>query len=445
MNVPLANAGNFKRYVDNPILGSKLMRFDLRYGDGSLPLDISGRIPFETLSPISVEDSIDTERTIMNALENPVDSIPFSRITSRVGSATIVVNGGPDIKLSSSLLDTVLESLHASISGPTNISIIYPMEFIQSTQRADTFEQIGHHDLSDYHQILHDPRMSEDLCYVGETPTHCTPVYVNEAFMDAEVKIGIGTIRSDVFVGATGGRMSVIPYSSGIKSISRNYKLQATNSNSPFDTGSAACIDLEEASRLACLDFIINAVPDWKGNLKGVIAGNPYTAWHNGVAIAKSMTETYFNHKADIAFVSAGGSSNDRTLYDAVDSLHAGKEATEHGGVIILVAECIEGAGPDGFVRGVSECNSREEISLLAETGFEIGMEKARFFVDILNSRKVIICSRLRESLIAERFRSTAVKDPQEGYEVAKTSMVSNPRIVVIPQGIGTLPIMKNN
>lgn len=445
MNVPLSNAGNFKRYVDNPIRGSKLMRFDFRYGDGSLPVDISGRLQVTTLLPRSVENRIDTHRAIIDRLENPADSIPFSRITSRASSATFVVNGGPDIKLSCSLLDTVLESLHASISGPTNITIIYPMEFIQFTQRDDLIEQIGLHDLSDYHQIIHDPRMSEDLCFVGETPTHCTPIYVNKAFMDAEVKIGIGTIRSDVFVGATGGRMSVTPYSSGIKSISRNCKLQATYSNTPFNTGSAACVDLEEASRLACLDFIINAIPDWKGNLKGVIAGNPYNAWYNGVAMAKSMTEAYFSHKADIAFVSAGGSSNDRTLYDAVDSLHAGKEATEHGGVIVLVAECVEGAGPDGFVRGVSECNSREEISLLAETGFEIGMEKSRFFLDILNSRKVIICSRLRESLISERFRSIAVKDPQEGYEVAKTSMVSNPRIAVIPQGIRTLPIMKNN
>ncbi len=421
------------------------MRFDLRYGAGSLPLDISRRIPFETLLPISVEDSIDTERTIMNALENPIDSSSFSRIISQVDSICIVVNGGQDIELVSTLLNTVLESLHASMSGPSNISIIYPMGFIDSTSRDKTSKIIKLYDQGYYQQILHDPRMGEDLCFVGETPTHCTPVYVNKAFMDAEVKIGIGTIRSDVFVGATGGRMSVIPYSSGIKSISHNYKLQATNSNNPFDTGSAACIDLEEASRLACLDFIINAIPDWKDNLRGIIAGNPYTAWYNGVAMAKSMTETYFSHKADIAFVSAGGSSNDRTLYDAVDSLHAGKEATEHGGVIVLIAECVEGAGPDGFVRGVSECNSQEEISLLAETGFEIGMEKARFFVDILSSRKVIICSRLRESLIAERFRSTAVKDPQEGYEVAKTSMVSNPRIAVIPQGNGTLPIMKNS
>lgn len=444
MNIPLLIAGNFKRYADNPILGSKLMRFDLQYGAGLLPLDLSGRLPVDTLLPKSVEDSVVSEGTIIDALEKPLDSDPFSRITSQAGSVAIVINGGQDIELTSILLSIVLESLRASISGPTNISIIYPMEFIHSTRQENASNLTSPHDRADYQQILHNPRLTEDLSFVGETPTHCTPVYVNKAFMDAELKIGLGTIRSNIFVGATGGRMSVLPYSSGIKSIVRNYKLQAINSNGPFVTDSAACIDLEEASRLACLDFIVNAIPDWNGNFNGVIAGNPYTAWRNGVALAKSMTETFFHHKADIAIVSAGGSSNDRTLYDAVDALHAGKEATEHGGVIVLVAECVEGPGPDGFIRGVSECNSSEEISLLAETGFEIGMEKSRFFVDILNSRKVIICSRMRESFVEERFKSTAVKDPQEGYEVAKSSIVSSPRIAVIPNGIRTLPKMKN-
>ncbi|MGY5880312.1 MAG: lactate racemase domain-containing protein [Candidatus Thorarchaeota archaeon] len=420
------------------------MRFDLRYGAESLPLEISGRLPVDSLVPITVEESIDANRAIIDALEKPLESDSFSRIISRVCSVAVVVNGGHDIELNTILLNTILESLRASISGPTNISIINPLEFIHPTPRDDPLHQMDLQDRDGYQQILHKSRENEDLCFVGETPTHCTPLYVNNAFMDAEFKIGIGTIRSDIFAGATGGRMSVLPYCSGIKSISRNYKLRATNSGGPFVTDSAVCIDLEEASKLACLDFIVNAIPDWKGNLNGVFAGNPYTAWNRGVSQAKSLTETFFHHKADIAIVSAGGSLNDRTLYDAIDALHAGKEATEHGGVIVLVAECLEGPGPDGFIRGVSECNSSEEISILAETGFELGMEKARFFVDILNSRKVIICSRLRESLVAERFRCSAVKDPQEGYELAKSLIVSSPRIAVIPNGIRTLPRMKN-
>ena len=420
------------------------MRFDLRYGTGFLPLEIAGRLTVDTLFPKTVDHIIDTKKTIVEALEKPIDSAPFSQIVSHANSAAIVVNGEQDIELIPLLLTAVLEYLRASISSPTDISVIYPLGPQKSVTRADISEKLGGSNKDGYQLVLHDSRVNEDLYFVGETPTHCTPVSINKVVMDADVKIGIGSIRSDFFAGATGGRMSILPHSSGIKSISRNIKLRATHSVGPFVTDSAACTDLEEASRLAGLDFILNAIPDWKGNLNSVIAGEPYAAWKNGVSLAKNMTETFFQHKADIAIVSAGGLSSDLTLYNATDALYAGKEATEHGGVIVLIAECAEGPGPDGFIQGVSECNSDEEVSILAETGFEMGMEKARFFWSILNSRKVIICSRIRESLIAEKFYCSAVKDPQDGYELAKSLIVSHPRLVVIPDGTRTLPTMKN-
>ncbi|MHA1862897.1 MAG: lactate racemase domain-containing protein, partial [Candidatus Thorarchaeota archaeon] len=347
----------------------------------------------------------------------------------------MVVNGEQDIDLIPHLLKAVLEYLQTSLSSPTDISVIYPVEPQDSATLTDIVQKLDGPERDGYQLVLHDSREKKNLCLVGETPTHCTPVYVNKVFMDADLKIGIGTIRSNVFVGATGGRMSVLPHSSGIKSISRNSKLRATYSVGPFVTDSAVCIDLEEASRLASLDFILNAIPDWKGNLSSIVSGEPYTAWENGVLVAKKMTEAIFQQKADIAIVSAGGSFSDLTLYDAIDALYAGRAATEHGGVIVLVAECAKGPGPDGFARGVSECSSSEEVSVLAEIGFEIGMEKARFFWEILNSRKVIICSRLRESLIVEKFQCSAVRNLQEGYELARSIIVSRPRLAIIPDG----------
>ncbi|TFG96921.1 DUF2088 domain-containing protein [Candidatus Thorarchaeota archaeon] len=420
------------------------MRFDLRYGAGSLPLESPERKTLDVLVPVIVDDTNYIERKIVNAIEKPIDSESLSQIVSHAYSVAVVVNGDPDIETIPLLLNTLLENLQTSLSGPTELLVIYPTDSQKAESLSDVSKRLGIHEKEGYQLILQDAKSNENLSYIGETPTYCTPIHVNKAFLDAEVKIGIGAIRSNIFTGATGGRMSVLPHCCGIKSILRNTKLQATQSVGPFVTDSAACVDLEEASRLACLDFIVNTIPDWTNNLNEIVAGNPYTAWERGVSLARNMTETFFKHKADIAIVSAGGSNNDRTLFDAVDALYAGKEATEYGGVIVLVAECADGIGSDGFLRGVSESSSSKEVALLAETGFEMGMEKSRFFWDILNSRKVIICSRLRESLIEERFHCSAVRDPQEGYELARSLIVSSPSIAVIPHGIRTLPVMRN-
>ena len=412
------------------------MRFDLHYGAGLLPLEIQERTSYSVAQPMTIDTISDIDRKFLNAIENPVGVDSFSHVVSEAKSVTVVVNSDADFDLTTMLLNKLLNSIHSSISGPTEVVVL---------TTNDIEEPEEDHNRINYRIIHHDAHSNEELDFVGETPTHCTPVYINSAFLNADLKIGIGTIRSNIFVGATGGRMSAIPYSAGIKSITRNSKLQTTHPVGPFQTESATSIDLTEASQLAGLDFIINAIPDWKDNIHEMVAGNPFSSWIHGVSVARGLTESFYTHKADIAIVSAGGATYDRTLFDAVDALHAGKEATEHGGVIVLIAECADGVGSDGFMRGVSECSSHEEVALLAETNFENGMEKSRFFWEVLNSRKIIICSRLRPSLIAERFHCSAVKDPQEGYELARSLIVSSPRVAIIPHGPRTLPIMKNS
>jgi nickel-dependent lactate racemase len=200
-----------------------------------------------------------------------------------------------------------------------------------------------------------------------------------------------------------------------------------------------------EASQISGLDFIANYVADWQGNVAHIFAGNPYSSWEVGVDAAKPLAHADFGRRADIAVVCAGGSPSDMTLYDAVDSLYAAYEVTENGGAIVLVAECGGDVGPRGFLRGVSDYSNVDEVSVAAETGFELGFEKAKFLWNVLDSRKLVICSRLRRSLIEERFRATSVKNPQEGLEVAGGLLSSKRKIAIIPDGIRTVPHFKNS
>ena len=143
--------------------------------------------------------------------------------------------------------------------------------------------------------------------------------------------------------------------------------------------------------------------------------------------------------------MSAGGNHFDTTLYDAIDSLYSACEATEHGGAIVLVAECGEEVGPNGLIRGMSEFASEAEVLTAAETNFEIGFEKARFLWNVLSSRNVVICSRLRKSLVEERLHCTAVKDPQEGLEVAQSMLASSNKLAILNDGLRTTPKLSNH
>jgi nickel-dependent lactate racemase len=396
---------------------------ELRYGDRSLPLEIDQRFDTEILTPQVVAAHPDLPGTIHRLLENPVDSVSLSQHLSQVETAAIVVNSEQDIEMNMSLLDVLVDILNASITSPEDVRILLPPPIESGPKSHDVDVLLGKQTYHRHQVLSHNPNDNESLCYIGDTSIHSTPVLINKQFAEADIKIGIGTIRCNGFVGATGGRMSVIPHVG------------------PFKTDTAACIDMDEISDLAGLDFIVNMIPDHQNNMASIVAGAPRAAWLQGLDVCRTVTEVTIRRRADIAVVSTGGGLSDATLDLAVDSFFAGYNATEYGGSILLIAECAEGPGAPGFLRAVSDCVSPSEVELLAESSFEPGMERAHLFWKVLSSRNLIICSRLRESLVSEHFHCLAVRDPQEGFELARQQMVSSPRIAVIPEGNKTLPV----
>ena len=419
------------------------MRIDLRYGEGFLPLELSTSV--ETIVPQTIDVHPNVSAELLRALENPIDSPPLSKLVSNATSVSIVVNQIEHTELVRNLLHYLLDSVETFSFNPDDITIIYPIDSEQRITSSEIDDLLGSPESRGHSLVLHNPSSKENLNLVGETPSNSTPVLVNERFLGTDLKIGLGEIRPDVFVGATGGRMSVLPFVSGNRTITKNAKLRTTRAFGPFALTTPACVDMTEASKLGGLDFIANYVSDWQGSIAHIFAGNPYSSWESGVGTAKTLANADFTRRADIAIVSAGGFPYDRTLSEAIASIYAAYDVTENGGAIVLVAECSQGVGPKGLVRGISEFSSENEVSAASETGFEVGFDKAQFFWNVLTSRKLVICSQLRTSLIEERHGCTVVRNVQEGLEVARSMLASNKKIAVIPDGIRTVPFFRNH
>jgi nickel-dependent lactate racemase len=420
------------------------MRVDLRYGDGSLPLELDSGLSIEQLLPKTVTKHPNALSELLRVQESPIDSPSLSERVSEVDSIAIVVNRLEHHRLIQDFLLSLLSSVETFAFDPDNVSIIYPVLPGERVMKDEIDDLLGNPEARGPMLVLHRPEKEADLNHIGETPRYSTPVYINEAFLCADLKIGLGEIRPDVFYGATGGRMSVIPSASGMKTINRNAKLRVGKTIGQFIMETPSCIDMLEIAQIAGLGFVVNAVLDWQGNLAQVVAGDSRSSWKSGIESAFRLANTDYTRKADIAVVSAGGNPLDNTLYDAIDSLYPAFEVTEHGASIVLVAECSDDVGPDGFLRGMSEYSSEEEVLIASDTNFELGMEKAHFFWNVLKSRNVIICSSLREPLVEERLHCTAVKDPQEGLEAAQSMLASSKKVAILNDGSRTTPRLRN-
>jgi len=117
------------------------MRFDLRYGAGSLPLEIPERIACEVMKPLTIENNSEIERTFVNAIEKPIGSDSLSHIVSGANSIAVVVNRDPDIEPIPLILNKFLDFLQVSISPPSELLVIYPIDSTRS-ESSDTIADI---------------------------------------------------------------------------------------------------------------------------------------------------------------------------------------------------------------------------------------------------------------------------------------------------------------
>jgi nickel-dependent lactate racemase len=418
------------------------MRYNLRYGAGFLSVDIRKYVVQEII-PKSVVQYMNLREALRTVLEYPHSSPPIKEQVTPNSTYAIIVEHPLTCKMSPIMLESVLSCLRSRAVQPEDISIIVTSPNNgQQTDIKTLNEKFGNLMEFSYPFHIHNSK-AVNLDNLGNTPTYDTPILVNKVTARADFRIGIGSIRPDTFLGATGGRMAILPGICGHRTVERNSELTIQGNIGPFSISNPVNIDMSEISTIANLQFILNSIPDWKGTIANFVSGIPSEAWLRGVRTAKSLSSRTTNRKTDIVFVSTGRSPDDSMLFNAIDSLYSASAVTRRDGVIVLVAECAKGLGPDGFRNSLFNSVSEEDILNQASSHFEIGMERAWFFRKILKSRQVIICSRLRESMVNERLHCDAVKDPQEGLELARQYTGLDAEISILPNGHAVIPIFQ--
>jgi len=395
----------------------------------------------EEIAPKTAIGHADLDAELNRVLMAPIGSEALSTSVADDDSVAIVVEGSVLQHTARTLMEAVLSNL-SLIVEPEQITIIVSSGGDAPAKPAEWDTLLGTPTSKGYSLMVHEPQRVDQLEEIGTTPTHSTPVLLNQHFVKADFKIGLGNILPSLFTGATGGRMAVVPGVAGTKTISRNLRLVARTNFAVFDVSAPACIDMAEACSMAGLDFILNSVEDWEGTVAEVVAGSPTISWAQGVSTAQNLANASLEQRCDIAVVSAGGFPADGTLYSAVEALNAGFQATRRDGAIMLVAECSLGVGPEGFLNGVSRSGSESDLLLTIEPGFQVGMERARYFLRILESRRLILCSELRSSLVEESMHCTPVRDPEDGLEVARELTTPRARIAAFVDGTRTNPLV---
>jgi nickel-dependent lactate racemase len=177
------------------------------------------------------------------------------------------------------------------------------------------------------------------------------------------------------------------------------------------------------------------------------VTGDPIQAFHEGVKTARKLYEVEIDHPGDIV-VSGVSYPKSRDLYQATRSANGAifgpRPVVRQGGVILIPAPCEDGCGHPGYCEIMRRAENVDDIIAISrEEGFAAGEQKALILARILKQARIVVtdCTLPTETL--KELYLESVPTLQEALD-QELKRKPDARVVLIPDGLLTLPIVRN-
>jgi nickel-dependent lactate racemase len=321
-----------------------------------------------------------TSQAFEQAFSHPVESRCISELERGAKTAAIAVEDLTRPTPVALLLPTILSQLEEAGVNRERVSIIMALGAHRPMTWDDLVKKLGEPVVRSLNVFNH--FAYENVVNLGRS-SRGTPVWINRHFMEADLRIGVGTIQPHGLAGYGGGAKIVTPGLAGIDTIEGNHRTGITipylKLGSVTDNEFRA--EMEEIASMAGLHLVVNAVVDGWRRIIGLFVGDFVAAHSQGAKLAAKVYGTEVPWTADIGVFNTY--PKDQTLMSITGSLgvvfSTTKEVVREGGTVVLMCAASEGEG----------------FHALSGTAMRIPKEKymAHLVEGFLGSRKVIVFS----------------------------------------------------
>ena len=426
----------------------------LKYGEGEVTFSLPEEQIYCEVVGKDYPAIDDIPGAIRSALERPIDSPPLRELLRPTDKVAITVS---DITRSWQRMDRVLPTLfdtiaHAGIPNE-NVSILVVVGGHRQNSREEMEQLCGKEVCRRVNVVNHDARDLENMVTLGKT-SRGTEVAINRVVADADRIILTGGIIYHYMVGYGGGRKSVVPGFSSIKTIQQNHLWamgrelgSGSNRNavSGKTRGNECHEDMMEIAGFVQPDFIVNVVPNAEGEYAGIFAGNWVSAWQEGTKLVDEIYSVEIPGLADIVIASAGGAPKDINLYQTGKTMDNASYAVKKGGVVIIVSDCPDILEPPEFPQWF-QYPSKLEMERALRADFTIPGWVAWKEVECGDIASFIMVTRSGNVDLVKKAGMLPVTTMEvalsEAYRLCGSA---RPRITLMPQGANTLPVFRTN
>lgn len=374
------------------------MKISVKYGEGYLMFELPDSADVDIFEPRSA-----------TCLENPVDSMHLA-LDAPLGCPALEARPAPkSVAIAvpdetrpfpiKTLLPPFLERLFAACPNLRfeDVTLVVGGGLHPPADEAQ-LGRILPENLPPVRVVSHDAEHSPMTSF-GRT-SRGTPVEINAAYAEAELKIVMGMVDTHQFVGFTGGAKGVTIGCASAAMIAANHRMlrdpAAVAGN--VDTNPVRQ-DLNESGEMAGVALAINVVLDASKRPVAILAGKPPVVMREASGLTAELYGLPFKKPYDLVIASSGGRPKDVCLYQAQKGLNSAMQCAAPGATLILAAKCEQGIGDDVYLDYVSRFSSDADLIRDFESGgFRMGAHKAYLFARSTSRYRVFIHSDLEDA-----------------------------------------------
>lgn len=419
------------------------------YGSEEVVVHIDEERLLGMIQSKGIADKKSEAEVILAALANPIGSERLGSLVKEGETVCIVISDitrawqKPDV-----YLPYIVDELNNAGVRDEDITFLCATGSHRGQTKDEHKILLGKKLAGRFKVLDHDCRDDKNMVNVGTT-SFSTPVTINKAALESDHIVLTGAIVFHDLVGWGGGKKSILPGISGYESIMANHKLSLNSGCGEGIKSTVRCgniidnpvhLDMLEAAAFMKPAFLFNVIINENGDIGNAVAGDYIKAHDVGRQLVQEADSIYIKDKADMVIASAGGFPKDIDLYQSSKALINAKEAVEKGGIIILLAECIEGFGGEEVQHMLQDYDNmidrekalRKEFSIAKYTGYLIAEIAAAYYV-------ILISSLSPDSLANANIK--AAVGMNEALSLAKQQKGIGEKIYLMPCAANTLPI----
>ncbi|PJI08826.1 MULTISPECIES: nickel-dependent lactate racemase [Clostridium] len=356
----------------------------------------------------------------------------------------VIISSDHTRPVPSHIITPILLRRIRSAAPNARIRILVATGFHRPSTKEELIGKYGEEIVNNEEIVMHDSKDDSAMKKIGTLPSGGECI-INKIAAEADLLLAEGFIEAHFFAGFSGGRKSVLPGIASYKTIMANHSGEFI-SDKGSRTGNLCHNlvhqDMLYAAKTAKLAFIINVVLNGEHKIIGSFAGDLEKAHSAGCEFVNSLA-CVNKVDCDIAISTNGGYPLDQNIYQAVKGMTAAEATLNDGGIIIMVAGCIDGHGGQDFYDNLANVKDPKEfLDLAAETPRLKTLPEqwtSQILARILVHHKVIMVSDLIDPSLVTNLHMEIAKTIDEALKRAFELKGKDAKVAVIPDGLSVI------